>query len=268
MKGAAKALAAAGIGAAVTRIALCALRERPPGGDERWRRINYAGRPVTRLAGPAYTVGAVAAAVLAPGPRRMRAAVALAVATAGAVGVYDDLAGDEDTRGLTGHLGALGRGEVSTGAVKILGLGLAGTASSALVRRDLVDVIPAALTIAGTANLVNLLDLRPGRGLKSGLVLGLVALRGPAAGPTAGALGAAVAVMPDDLAERVMLGDGGASALGAALGVGLAAGASRHGLRRIAAALLAAIVASEVVSYSKVIAAVPPLRAFDEWGRR
>jgi hypothetical protein len=182
--------------------------------------------------------------------------------------VYDDLYGDEDTRGLAGHLGALAHGEVTTGAVKIIGLGLAGLGAGALVRSNAADAIAAATMIAGSANLVNLLDLRPGRALKSALLLGLPATCGPAAIPACGALGSAAALMHDDLAERVMLGDGGAGALGAVVGVGLAARASPRGLRRLAVALAAAIVASEVVSFSGVIAAVPPLRAFDEWGRR
>jgi UDP-N-acetylmuramyl pentapeptide phosphotransferase/UDP-N-acetylglucosamine-1-phosphate transferase len=198
----------------------------------------------------------------------MRAAMAVAAGTAGAVGVYDDLAGDQDTRGLAGHLGALRRGEVTTGAVKILGLGFAGITAGALVHRDPRDAVSAAITVAAAANAVNLLDLRPGRALKSGLVLGLAGIGGPAAVPAAGAFGAAAALLPDDLAERVMLGDGGAGAFGAAVGVAIAAGASRRGLRRIALALSAVNVASELVSFSSVISAVPPLRAFDEWGRR
>jgi hypothetical protein len=182
--------------------------------------------------------------------------------------VYDDLRADDDTRGLAGHLGALSHGQVTTGAVKIGGLGIAGLAAGALVRSNPTDASAAAIVIAGSANFVNLLDLRPGRALKSALALGLPAVCGPAAVPVSGALGAAVALMHDDLAERVMLGDGGAGALGAAVGVGLASRATRVGLRRLALAITAAIVASEVVSFSGVIAAVPPLRAFDEWGRR
>ena len=63
------------------------------------------------------------------------AALALALAGAGAFGfgVFDDLAGSGKRRGLRGHLGALAHGEVTTGAVKLAGLGATGLASALLL---------------------------------------------------------------------------------------------------------------------------------------
>ncbi|MFD8553267.1 hypothetical protein ACFV08_17115, partial [Streptomyces fradiae] len=52
-------------------------------------------------------------------------------------------------------------------------------------------------------------------------------------------------VLGDDLAERTMLGDTGAHALGAALGVAVAAGNGRLGTALHAAAFVAAAVAGE-----------------------
>ncbi len=85
--------------------------------------------------------------------------------------------------------------------------------------------------VAGTANLLNLLDLRPGRAAKAGVLAAAATLRGPGGGLVAGPLGATLAVLPDDLGERVMLGDAGANALGALLGLRLAAvpGRGRRG---------------------------------------
>ena len=63
-----------------------------------------------------------------------------------------------------------------------------------------------------------------------------------------------------------MLGDAGANALGAVLGLALL---QRHPARAgsALAVLLALTAASEVVSYSRVIDAVPPLRWADRAGR-
>ena len=73
------------------------------------------------------------------------------------------------------------------------------------------------------ANLGNLLDRRPGRALKVGVIawipLAIVAgsdVLGVALAPV---IGAFLATFPDDLAERLMLGDAGANVLGAVLGL-------------------------------------------------
>jgi hypothetical protein len=84
---------------------------------------------------------------------------------------------------------------------------------------------------------------------------------------TAPGLAAAVALLRADLREKVMLGDGGANALGAALGVAAAAGAPRRSLAVHLAVLSALTLASERVSFSAVIARTPGLRELDALGR-
>ncbi len=260
--------AAAAAAALFARGYLAALRSAPPGGDARWRQANYAGRSVTRLAGPAHALAILTALPLTRDSRRVRAAVAISVGSAAAVGVYDDLVGDTSARGLAGHGSRLMSGHVTNGTLKVAGLATSGLVSGALLRRNSVDALVGGGVVAGMANLVNLLDLRPGRAIKSALVPGALALTGPAAGSVAAGLGAAVAVLPDDLGERVMLGDSGAGALGAVVGVGLAARAPTRWLRRIFVVIAALNVASEFVSFSKVIDRVPWLRVIDSVGRR
>jgi hypothetical protein len=84
----------------------------------------------------------------------------------------------------------------------------------------------------------------------------------------AGPIGAAIAQLPADLGERAMLGDTGANALGAGLGLAVAADATRPQLATVLTALVALTLASERVSFSKVIASTPGLREFDALGRR
>src|SRR5690606_5998533 len=112
----------------------------------------------------------------AGGPRAT-AASTIAVAGAGAFGPVDDLAEDTATRtkGLRGHLGALAHGRLTTGGLKVLGIGASALAAAVLAppaggpagraTGRAADTLASAALIAGTANLFNLLDLRPGRAL-------------------------------------------------------------------------------------------------------
>ncbi|WP_344750867.1 hypothetical protein, partial [Micromonospora olivasterospora] len=207
----------------------------------------------------------------------------------GAVGLYDDVVGarpeQKAAKGFAGHLAALREGRVTAGLVKIVGVGAAGLGAAALLAADptvaahprrrrqralgrTVDVLLGAGIVAGTANLVNLLDLRPGRALKSGLLLGTPLTRGPHGGIAAGAVGAAAGLLPDDLDEQVMVGDSGANGLGAVLGVALAARTGPLGRAAVLAVLAGLTAASEKVSFTQVIQATPGLRELDELGRR
>jgi hypothetical protein len=251
------------------------LNRRPPGGPKAWSRTNHRGEPVTLLEGPAVAAGAIAGvlaqAALTPaasGSSRQRRAAAMIAggAAAAAFGAYDDLAGSGDRRGFRGHLGALRHGEVTTGAVKLGGIGAAGLASAVLTGGSPADVVINAGLVAGGANLLNLFDLRPGRAIKvaaaSGTLLGAAGQEGVAA-----PLGAALALLPEDLGERAMLGDAGANALGALLGAS-AAGLSRPARIALLAGIVGLTAASEKVSFTKVIARTPALNWLDMLGRR
>ncbi len=238
----------------------------------RWRRTNHAGATVTLLEGPAYLVGATLGASAA-GP-----AGVTAVLGAGAFGALDDLAGDGASKGLKGHLGAAARGRLTTGFVKVVGIGATGVVAAALADRERADVsvldtVVGGAVVAAAANLVNLLDLRPGRALKATVASGgaLLVAGGPSgsAGPAnaAGALGAALGVLAPDLRGEAMLGDTGANAAGALVGVALIQRAGRTG-RLVALGLLGALtLASERVSFTAVIESTPVLREIDAWGR-
>ncbi|WP_436778102.1 hypothetical protein [Yinghuangia sp. YIM S09857] len=268
MSSARRAVRTALVAGTAARFAYTMLNRFTPGEAALWERRNHRGEVVTLVEGPACALGAALAAATAPGvPSRHRAAAALATVGAAGFGTYDDMLGATDKRGFKGHIGALAKGEVTSGMVKVLGIGATGLAAGALVQRKPVDKVLAGLVIAGGANVVNLFDLRPGRAAKVTLMAGaLPVLRGSrlAAAP----VGAAAALLPEDLDEKAMLGDAGANALGAALGVAAAAGASRRGLVVRAAVLAGLTLASEKVSFTKVIAKTPWLHKVDMLGRR
>jgi hypothetical protein len=275
------ALLTGGLAAVTARAAYAALNARPPGGRQAWARTNHRGEPVTLLEGPAAAAAAAAAALIAPGlPARGRAALAVAGAGAAAFGGYDDLKGSAARRGFRGHLGALARGEVTSGAVKMAGIGATGLAAAALAggtgadsaagAGPAADLLINAGLAAGSANLLNLFDLRPGRAIKvalaAGAALGIASPAGALA--AAGPAGAALAVLPEDLAERAMLGDSGANALGGMLGVAAAVALPRKARIAVLAAITGLTAASEVVSFTRVIDRIPPLRWLDMLGRR
>src|SRR6201994_1950565 len=277
---AAASAATALIAAGAARVAYRSLNLNPPGGATQWTRTNHRGEPVTLLEGPAVAAAGAAAALLAPAlPARPRAALVAAATGAGAFGGYDDIAGSGAKRGFKGHLGALAHGEITTGSVKLGGIGATGLAAALCTGGPAADVAINTALIAGSANLLNLFDLRPGRAIKvtlaAGLPIGLTQLAWPEAGPGRGAvatvavpLGAAAALLPDDLGERAMLGDAGANALGAMLGTAAAGTLSRRSRVAMLAGITALTAASEGVSFTKVIQRPPPLHWLDMLGRR
>ena len=263
----------------------------------RLERVNFRGRTVSLRGGVGVAAGAVAAsaqlgrALGAGAGTRPAAAAVAATGAAGAAGLIDDLdAGAHDgqtpAKGLKGHLSALARGRVTTGAVKIAVIGSGALVAGVLLARHrsataaprrrgatALDAAVSALTIASWADVHNLLDLRPGRALKAAALLTapLLADRRRAAAASralaAGCLGAAAAALPGDLMEETMLGDTGANALGALAGTALAAHPARPVRVAAAAAGTGLVLASERVSFTRVIARTPALAALDAVGR-
>jgi hypothetical protein len=150
--------------------------------------------------------GPAAAAGVALAAGRVRPA-------AGACGAYDDVAGAGDARrGFRAHLAARRDGEVTSGAVKLFGISAAGPAAGAVIEERPLDELLAGVVIAGAAHFVSLVDVASGRAAGAVIAFGAPGLLcpGPGAEPAAAAMGAAAAVLPDDLGERAMLGDTGA----------------------------------------------------------
>jgi UDP-N-acetylmuramyl pentapeptide phosphotransferase/UDP-N-acetylglucosamine-1-phosphate transferase len=209
----------------------------------------------------------------APGSNPARPLVLFACFGFGLLGLIDDLLGDSSARGFAGHLGALVRGRLTTGALKIIGgaavaLVLAASPGFITGKRLVSD----ALLIALAANLANLLDRAPGRTIKCALLayipFAIVAGTGEVAMAVAPVIGAALGVLGDDVRERIMLGDTGANVLGGVLGLGVVLDVGRGSRNAILVVLVALNVAAELVSFSAVIDRFAPLRFLDRLGRR
>jgi UDP-GlcNAc:undecaprenyl-phosphate/decaprenyl-phosphate GlcNAc-1-phosphate transferase len=189
---------------------------------------------------------------------------------AGLVGFADDAWGRGDERGFAGHLGALSRGRVSTGLLKVVVLGGGALVFGVLMFGVGWRALVAAFLLAGCANLANLFDVRPGRAFKFlGLPVVILLFVAPyeAVLAVAGMVGGAIVLFYFDLKGRIMLGDAGAAIWGAVLGylvvtsgpglVWWVAGVATVGLTAVA----------EVSSITRFIEEVGALRRLDLWGR-
>jgi hypothetical protein len=161
---------------------------------------------------------------------------------------------------------------MTTGILKVLvTVGAAVVTVGLQPPRPVYARLSAIVLVAAAANVWNGLDVRPGRALKAFLVPGLAfAVWGePAtAPPVLGMLVAAAVVLPLDLRERGMLGDGGSNLLGFAAGIALAGVLPDPWVPVAAAAAVGLNALAETVSFTRVIEASAPLRFLDGLGRR
>jgi hypothetical protein len=245
-------------------------------------RENYRGRSVATAAGVVIPIalvlvegGRVLLASLDAGQplTSMRAMVLVSALGFGLLGLIDDLVGSGHARGFRGHLGELSRGRLTTGGLKLVGgIAIAVIIGGARNPHSPGRLLADAALIALAANLANQLDRRPGRVTKVAVVgfVVLVALAGDPASVAsiAVAIGAAVALFYDDLRERLMLGDVGANVVGACLGLGVVIAYSFPVRLAVLAVVAILNLVGELSSFTRLIDAVPPLRALDRAGRR
>jgi UDP-GlcNAc:undecaprenyl-phosphate/decaprenyl-phosphate GlcNAc-1-phosphate transferase len=184
------------------------------------------------------------------------------------VGLFDDRQPGR-TRGWRAHLGALGRGRVTSGVAKLAVIPIASLVWVLLQPPFGVPALVDAAVIAGCANLWNLFDVAPGRSLKLGLLAAAVFLALDPSRSTASLVAVCLVLLPFDVRERAMLGDGGANLLGFLLGqlLVLRLDPSTTAAAVALGAIVALHVVADTVSFSKLIRSVPPLRWLDDLGR-
>lgn len=186
-------------------------------------------------------------------------------------GLVDDLA-PAGPRGLREHLRSVASGHMTTGLLKV-----AVIAGSAVLVVALQPERPTSVAVLGVvllaacANVWNGLDVVPGRSLKAFLLPALAfAIWGTASDAPAvlGLLVGAIVILPFDLRETAMLGDGGANLMGFAAGIALYDAVPDPWVAVATAVAVALNVVAETVSFSRVIERAPPLRWVDALGRR
>jgi UDP-GlcNAc:undecaprenyl-phosphate/decaprenyl-phosphate GlcNAc-1-phosphate transferase len=188
-----------------------------------------------------------------------------------AAGLVDDLA-QAGPRGLRAHLRSLVAGRVTTGIVKLIVI-----AGSAVVvvtlqpGRSGYAAVCGVVVLAACANVWNGLDVVPGRALKAFLLpaFAFVPWGEISNAPLiVGLLAGAVVVLPFDLRELAMLGDGGANLIGFCAGLALYDVLPDPWVAVAAAAAVALNVIADTVSFSRLIERTAPLRWLDGLGRR
>lgn len=255
----------------------------PAFGADVFARQNYRDRLLPTAVGVlvalvALAVDAAVAVAIAAGAEPDTAAVdglrlvSLTALAFALLGLLDDLGGAGESGGFRGHLRSLAAGRLTTGAIKLFGGAAVGVVAVATIEPDsLGRVLADGALVALAANLGNLFDRAPGRTTKVSLVAfaALVLAVGavPELAGVALVVGAGAGLLPADLAERLMLGDAGANVLGAVLGLGVVMSCAPASRTAVLVAVAALNLASERVSFSRVIDAVAPLRFADRWGR-
>ena len=185
-------------------------------------------------------------------------------------GILDDIIGNRDVSGLKGHFKSLFKGKLTTGGFKALFGGFIGIVISIAISKNIYDIVINTLIIALSTNLMNLLDLRPGRAIKGYLVISLVLLF------TLGEytrnlllliLPNVVAYFNQDLKAKAMMGDTGSNVLGISIGILFVMGYSLK-VRLIWLAFLIFIhILTEKYSLTKIIENNKFLNFIDKLGR-
>lgn len=282
------------------RLAFPALRN-----NEKAQTLNYAGRSVSYGLGIVwifFLLGELAFIAVGPkfkliDPYPISLSSLILIMVAMVLGFIDDVYGSGESRGFKGHLKALAQGKLTTGGLKLFtisGACLLVAATSPLTAKLSSNLLgaPSGLShtlvalgygvLAGAAialstNFINLCDLRPARAQKAFLLLAIVGALIAwihfgwlnALLVIVVALAPVIAVFGLDAHEVGMLGDTGANPFGILAGclVVFSFGLNLVGLACYLVIMLALNLASEKVSFSKVISSNKLLTKLDNLGR-
>lgn len=196
----------------------------------------------------------------------------LALMAVSFLGFIDDMLGQRDTLGFKGHFGALSRGRLTTGGLKAMGGGLVSLFIAFFVSDGWANIIINTLILALFTNMLNLLDLRPGRAVKGFIFFAVVIILMAEGnvdwllvGPLAGVV---LWYFRYDLTARVMMGDAGSNVLGFALGYLAVTELNFYARAGVLLFLIAMHIFTEKYSLTRIIEKTAFLRYIDNMGRR
>lgn len=185
------------------------------------------------------------------------------------IGFVDDIYGTSD-KGLKGHLKALLKGRITTGLLKLVVISGISFYMALEETRRFFNLITGFILIASLSNLFNLLDLRPGRAIKSSIpfFVFLILLSGKSFYLLSLILLFYLIYLYFDLKEFVMLGDAGSNSLGFLIGNFFLVVVKIFWVQLFVAAIAVLLnLLSEKVSFSEVIKKNRILKFLDELGR-
>lgn len=198
--------------------------------------------------------------------------VTLGISVMSLAGIVDDLLGDGDTKGLKGHFSCLFGGKLTTGGFKALVGGMTAVMVSVPISARFLEGFLNCIIVMLFTNLINLLDLRPGRAIKTFFLAWGVTFLMPAFRehwyvlyPLAGGL---AAYLPYEMGRKGMLGDAGSNGVGAALGIYYCLGTGLVQKALIVTVLVLLHIAAEKFSFTKFINRNRILRYIDGVGNK
>jgi hypothetical protein len=186
-------------------------------------------------------------------------------------GIIDDTVGNRNVSGLKGHFKSLFKGELTTGGFKALFGGFVGILVSVMISKNIFDIIINTLVIALSTNLMNLLDLRPGRAIKGylAIMIGIFVTSFASINTFLQFLIVpnVIAYFNSDLKAKSMMGDAGSNVLGISIGVLFVVGYSFN--VRVGWLLFLVLIhlITEKYSLTKIIEKVKILNFIDKLGR-
>jgi UDP-GlcNAc:undecaprenyl-phosphate GlcNAc-1-phosphate transferase len=190
----------------------------------------------------------------------------------GMTGFIDDHFGDKAVKGIKGHLKKLiTEYKVSTGILKVIVALALGYFISSWHHDRYYQIAMGTFTFAVWVNVLNLLDVRPGRAIKgfwSAAFLLLLMHGGSIGLPEILLLLITIVLFDTDRKERGMLGDAGANALGGIIGTWIVQWATSLEMALYISFGLLITFYSERYSISKWIEMHPLAKRLDQWGRK
>lgn len=190
----------------------------------------------------------------------------------GIIGFIDDRFGSKEIKGIRGHItNFYKKKRISTGLAKLILITIVGLNISAVLYDELLTIFVCTITFAIWTNIINLLDVRPGRAIKGFWVLTIVLFSVHFLNITYLVwviVIQSILLIIIDIYEWGMLGDSGSNILGGMIGFWMIAYSSNIEVYVYLAIGSVLTIYAEKKSFSQWIEKHPMIQRIDHWGRK